>query len=259
MTILADLVTMSNALGDASARCAILGEGNTSARCDQDTFYVKGSGCSLGTMGESDFVHLRFDRILALLDGQPADEAKLKNVYEAAKVDPRQARRPSVETLFHAALLGYPGVNIVAHTHPTAINSLTCTARWKEHLSGRMFPDEAVVLGRDSVFVPYVDPGVILARTIKEGIDAYRTKHGEVPKAVYMQNHGFIALAASTTEARNITAMAVKAAEIRLGALGAGGIACLPTETIDHLLARPDEKYRILALARPGDQTSPKP
>jgi rhamnose utilization protein RhaD (predicted bifunctional aldolase and dehydrogenase) len=254
MSILSDLALMSNALGDPAGDCAILGEGNTSARADEGTFYVKGSGCSLATMVEGDFVHLGFARILSLMDGPPADEARIKVTYEEAKVDAAQRRRPSVETLFHAVLLGYPGVAVVAHTHPTAINSLTCSPRWSEHLKGRMFPDEAVVLGRDSVFVPYVDPGVVLARTIKDGVDAYRARHHEMPKSVYMQNHGFIALAGNSTEARNITAMAVKAARIRLGALAAGGISLLPAAVIDHLLARPDEKYRAKALSGPAPE-----
>jgi rhamnose utilization protein RhaD (predicted bifunctional aldolase and dehydrogenase) len=254
MTTLSDLVAMSNALGAPDAHCAILGEGNTSARQDADTFYVKGSGCSLQSMIDSDFVHLRFDRILTLMDGPPADEARIKSVYEQAKVDPTHTRRPSVETLFHAVLLGYPGVAVVAHTHPTAINALTCSPKWDELLSGRLFPDEAVVLGRDSVFVPYVDPGVVLARTIKSGVDAYRSRYQENPKVVYMQNHGVIALAANITEARNITAMAVKAAQIRLGAVSAGGISRLSAEVIDHLLARPDEKYRAKALSGPAGE-----
>ena len=250
MPILDDLVALSNRLGSDAMECAILGEGNTSARVDADTFYVKGSGCSLGSMGAGDFVHLRFDRILTLMDGGKADEQRLKQVYEDAKVDPRQSRRPSVETLFHALCLGFPGINVVAHTHPTAINSLTCAPNWQQHLDGRLFPDEAVVLGRASVFVPYVDPGVILAKAIHTGIEEYQRRHGELPKSVYMQNHGFIALAANPTEAVNITMMGVKAAKIRLGALTAGGINRLPASVIDHLLARPDEKYRAKLLQK---------
>ncbi len=44
--------------------------------------------------------------------------------------------------------------------------------------------------------------------------------------------------------------MGIKAARIRLGALTAGGINPLPAATIDHLLARPDEKYRQKQLAK---------
>lgn len=248
MPSLADLVAMSNALGAPALDAAILGEGNTSARCDDGSFWVKGSGCTLASMGPGDFVHLRFAEILALM-GQSADENKIKAAYEAAKVDPKQTRRPSVETLFHAVLLGYPGVNVVGHTHPTAVNSLTCNPGWDVVLAGRMFPDEAVVMGRDSVFVPYTDPGVPLASAIKAGVDGYLQRFGEVPKVVYMQNHGLIALGGSPTDVVNITTMAIKAARIRLGALQAGGIRTLPAAVIDHLVARPDEKYRQAALA----------
>jgi rhamnose utilization protein RhaD (predicted bifunctional aldolase and dehydrogenase) len=140
-------------------------------------------------------------------------------------------------------------VNLVAHTHPTAVNALTCNPGWDVALAGRLFPDEAVVMGRDSVFVPYTDPGVPLASAIKTGVDGYIARHGEVPKVVYMQNHGLIALAANPTEALNITRMAIKAARIRIGALQAGGFRALPPSVIDHLVARPDEKYRQAALA----------
>jgi rhamnose utilization protein RhaD (predicted bifunctional aldolase and dehydrogenase) len=250
VSILADLVALSNQLGAADLDAAILGEGNTSAKLDDAAFLVKGSGCSLATMVASDFVQLRTATILGLMGEHAVDEARLKAVYEAAKTDPTQSRRPSVETLFHAVLLQYPGVAFVAHTHPTAINALTCTPQWQAHLAGRLFPDEAVVLGRDSVFVPYIDPGVALAKAIKNGVDDYRQEHGEVPKVVYMQNHGFIALAGSITEAVNITRMGIKAARIRLGALAAGGLNPLPAAVIDHLLARPDEKYRQKQLAK---------
>ena len=36
---------------------------------------------------------------------------------------------------------------------------------------------------------------------------------------------------------------------VRLGALQAGGFTCLDESTIEHLLGRPDEKYRQQVLA----------
>ena len=234
------LVALSRAVGEPALDAAILGEGNTSLRVDDATFLVKASGCQLATLGRDDLVHLRFDKLLPLLDGGAVSEAELSAIYEAAKVDPSHKRRPSVEALFHAMCLQQPGVQCVAHTHPTAINGLTASRGWPEVLQGRMFPDEAVVLGPDSVFVPYVDPGVILARAIRDGITAYRAAHGASPKTVYMQNHGLIALGANQTEAINITAMAIKAARIRATALIAGGINRLDAATVAHLLGRPD-------------------
>ncbi len=249
-----ELQTMSRALGEPALDAVILGEGNTSMRVDADTFLVKGSGSQLATIELSQLVHLRFDRILALLEGPTVDEAGLVATYDAAKVDPTVTRRPSVETLFHAACLQLPGVNVIAHTHPQAVNALTCSVNFPQVLEGRMFPDEAVVLGHAAVFVPYIDPGVELAKAIHRGVQAFFAQHGAAPKTVYMQNHGLIALAKNSTEALNITAMAIKAARIRLGALAAGGIRTLPSSEITHIVNRPDEKYRLAALtdARPG-------
>jgi len=244
----ARLVELSHAVGAPALDAAILGEGNTSVRVDDATFLVKASGCQLATLGRDDLVHLRFDKLLPLLDGGAISEAELSAVYESAKVDPGHKRRPSVEALFHAMCLQQPGVQVVAHTHPTAVNGLTASRGWPEVLSGRMFPDEAVVLGPDSVFVPYVDPGVVLARAIRDGINAYRARHGATPKTIYMQNHGLIALGATQTEAVNITAMAIKAARIRHIALTTGGINRLDEATVAHLLGRPDEQFRMAAL-----------
>ena len=244
------LVELSNAVGNPVLDAAILGEGNTSIRVDDATFLVKASGCQLSTLGRDDLVHLRFATLLPLLDRGPVSEAELSAVYEAAKVDPSHQRRPSVEALFHAMCLQQPGVQCVAHTHPTAINGLTASRGWPEVLQGRMFPDEAVVLGPDSVFVPYVDPGVVLARAIRDGLAAYRARHNATAKTVYMQNHGLIALGTNPTEAVNITAMAIKAARVRSIALAAGGINRLDEATVAHLLGRPDEKYRMAALTK---------
>jgi len=52
---LAALVAMSRALGDPGADCAILGEGNTSARASQETFFVKASGFQLPSIDETGF------------------------------------------------------------------------------------------------------------------------------------------------------------------------------------------------------------
>ena len=40
----------------------------------------------------------------------------------AARLDPADHRRPSVELVFHALL----PERIVIHTHPTTVNALTC-------------------------------------------------------------------------------------------------------------------------------------
>lgn len=241
---LADLVTMSRTVGDPTLDLVILGEGNTSVRADADTFWVKGSGSQLSTIEAKHFVRMRFDRVLAMLDKETYTEAELNAAYEGAKAEQGDPKRPSVETVFHAVCLSIPGVNAVAHSHATAVNMLTVSKGWPQVLQGRLFPDEAVVLGLHSAFVPYIDPGVVLARAIRDAIADFGTQHGGYPRAIYMQNHGVIALGRNATEAVNISMMAAKAARIRLGAIQAGGLNLLPDATAQHIVNRPDEKYR---------------
>ena len=71
----------------------------------------------------------------------------------------------------HAFLLTLPGVEFVGHTHVTRINGLLCSARgWEALQAGRrMFPDEIVVCGVAPCCVPYVDPGIPLARALRAG------------------------------------------------------------------------------------------
>ncbi|MBA3062199.1 MAG: class II aldolase, partial [Atribacteria sp.] len=134
--------------------------------------------------------------------------------------------------------------NFVGHTHPTAVNRLTCSKSFPENLKGRIYPDEIILLGKESVFIPYIDPGVKLAQRAKKEIEIFLNKYGQKPKSIYLQNHGFIALGSTPAEVENITLTANKAAEIRFGALLMGGINTLSEDMVTHISKRPDEKYR---------------
>ena len=242
--ILAQLVTMSNNLGDPALDYVILGEGNTSARADADTFWVKASGTELRITEASGFVRVRFDGVLALLETDDISDDDVKAGLEAAKVDPAATARPSVETVLHAVALQLEGVNFVGHTHPTAINALTCSAAFETAVTGRLFPDEIVICGPALVVVPYTDPGVPLARKVRDLIDQYIDEYQEVPKVILMQNHGLIALGRTAQQVENITAMAVKAARVLLGTYVLGGPHFLTARNVDRIHTRPDELYR---------------
>jgi rhamnose utilization protein RhaD (predicted bifunctional aldolase and dehydrogenase) len=242
--ILSQLVTMSNKLGDPALDYVILGEGNTSARADADTFWVKASGAELHTIDASGFVRVRFDQVLPLLDAHDLSDDDVKAGLEAAKVTPALRVRPSVETVLHALALQLEGVNFVGHTHPTAINAITCSAAFETAVSGCLFPDEIVVCGPASVAVPYTDPGLPLARKVRDLIAQYIDEHHEAPKVILMQNHGLIALGRTARQAEDITAMAVKAARVLLGTYASGGPHFLTPKAVERIHTRPDELYR---------------
>jgi rhamnose utilization protein RhaD (predicted bifunctional aldolase and dehydrogenase) len=250
--ILAQLVAMSNNLGDPTQDYVILGEGNTSARADADTFWVKASGTELRTIDEHGFVRVSFERVMAMLDVPDLTDAQVKQRLSEAKVDPATGShpapgdgiQPSVETALHAICLSLEGVNFVGHTHATAVNSLTCSAAFETAVSGRIFPDEIVMCGPAPVVVPYTDPGVPLARKVHSLIEQHLDEYREVPKVILMQNHGLIALGRTAQQVENITAMAVKAARVLLGTYALGGPHFMTPQAVQRIHTRPDEFYR---------------
>ena len=242
--VLSHLITMSNNLGDPVNDYVILGEGNTSAKIDNETFWVKASGTQLRTIDQTGFVQVRFDRVLALLDASDLDDEGIKAGLAAVKVDPTAKAHPSVETALHALALQLDGINFVGHTHPTAINALTCSAGFETAVSGRLFPDEIVICGPVAVVVPYTDPGMPLARQVRDLLKQHLNKYREVPKVILMQNHGLIALGQTAHQVENITAMAVKTARILLGTYAAGGPRFLTDYDVERIHTRPDELYR---------------
>ena len=252
-TVLQQLVEMSRYLGDPARGYVILGEGNTSARitvcrgltnCDDDAFYVKASGFMLGSIDAGGFVAVSMSKVLAILDDPKADDSAVTQVLKDALVDKNETRRPSVETMFHAALLSCPGCKFVGHTHPTFTNMLLCSVLAEEVSAGRICPDHIVVMGHKSVYVPYVDPGLVLAREIRSRVRQYVEEEGVLPRAVMMEGHGLIAMGDTPKAVTNITDMAEKISRIMVGAYSLGGPRFMPPKDIDRIYTRPDEKYR---------------
>lgn len=237
------LIQMSRALGQPERRYVIIGEGNTSLRADDETFWVKSSGYQLATISEEGFARIQFAPIMHMFDDPPANLTEEREILRSARADGGKAY-PSVETSFHAMLLQDCGVQCIAHTHPIPINRLMCSAHAETFAKRRTCPDEAIVCGPESVFVPYIDPGLPLAIEIRRRVHLYIEKHGEAPKVILLANHGLIALAQSPTEALNITDMAIKGAEILWGALAIGEPVFLSEAEVTHLCKRPDEIYR---------------
>jgi rhamnose utilization protein RhaD (predicted bifunctional aldolase and dehydrogenase) len=241
--ILDQLIEVSHRLGCLEMDCVILGEGNVSARADDQSFWIKTSGAMLPTINRAGFVRVSLERVLALLEGPDLSDQAVKDALSAAKMDP-MAGHPSIETLLHALFLRLEGVDFVAHTHAAAVNMLACSQAFPEAFKGRLFPDEIILCGVAPLLVPYADPGVPLARYIKRLLEEYLDQYGERPKIAILQNHGLIALGASAQQVEDETAMAIKVARILLGTYAAGGPRFLSPQDIARIHTRPDEQYR---------------
>jgi len=242
--VLHQLTGLSNQLGESALDYVILGEGNTSARIDDESFWVKASGTRLSTMGEGDFVRMSFAPLRELVGSMGLDDESIKAGLLSARVDAGVTQHPSVETMLHALCLDLPGVDYVGHSHPTAINAVTCSTAFPQAFERRLFPDEIVVCGPAPLLIPYVDPGLPLARCIRDGLAMHQKEHGEAPRLILMQNHGMVALGKSPRQVLDITAMAVKAARVLLGAHAMGGPKYMRDSDADRIHVRPDEAYR---------------
>lgn len=242
--VLQRLVAMSRRLADPALDCVILAEGNTSARIDGESFWVKASGFKMAGIGPDGFVAMRTAPLLALLDEGQLSDDEVKAHLAAARLDPKATLRPSVEAVLHAIALTVGGAQYVGHTHPTSVNAILCSRRAEEAYAGRLFPDEIVICGPAPVYVPYTDPGLPLAREVYQRIRRYIEAYGETPKVILMQNHGLVALGRDPDEVEAITAMAIKTARVLLGTFAAGGPHHLSQEAVSRIHTRPDELYR---------------
>lgn len=242
---LAALVKLSHDLGREDRGLAILGEGNTSVRSSDDTFLVKASGTSLGTISENQFVTCRFSSLMPLLSAGDMSDADVEHELMASRIDPSQPK-PSVEALFHAYLLSLPKIEVVGHTHPIHVNALLSAGdEWCEKFAfERRFPDEIVCCGSKSVLVPYTDPGVSLARVIARETERFIEAENRPPRLILIQNHGLIACGPSTGSVLAATLMAEKAARILIGAASVGTPVPLTSAQVRRIDSRPDEHYR---------------
>jgi rhamnose utilization protein RhaD (predicted bifunctional aldolase and dehydrogenase) len=246
-TILQDLLALSRELGREDRGLAMLGEGNTSARINPETFLVKASGTCLGTLAEGDLVACRASALLPMLEKDSLSDRQVDDALLAARVD-TTAKKPSVEAVFHAWLLSLPDVNFVGHTHATTVNQILCSPRARDFSQHRMFPDEIVCCGSASVFVPYTDPGLKLAQAIRRETDAFIQKQQRRPRVILMQNHGIITLGATWQSVLSAMLMAEKSAKVFVGAAALGGPVFFSAENIARIDSRPDEAYRQRAL-----------
>src|SRR3990172_8654714 len=160
----------------------LAGGGNTSCKID-DVLCVKGSGTALATMTRDGFVKMDRKKLSELasatLDDDPETrEAQYKELITIARCEPEKGQHPSVEVLLHHLVPG----GYVVHSHATIANTLTC------HTGGQALAEE--IFGDDVVWVPYVDPGFILAQTLKRALEDYRARTApELPKGDLMAKH----------------------------------------------------------------------
>jgi len=204
---LKELVELSRFYGKRK-EFVIAGGGNTSFK-DEAHLFIKASGTSLAEITEEGMVKMRRDRLDAIWSRRyDRDPARREAQALADLMDARvegETKRPSVETLLHELLRHA----YVVHTHPALVNGLTC-ARRGEKIAAELFPERMI-------WIPVVNPGYILARTVKQAIEQRLTR-GDYPNILFLQNHGVFVAADSPEEIRAIYGRIMANLESRLTA-----------------------------------------
>lgn len=238
-----DLIHLAHEIGRPERKLAILGEGNVSLRISEKEFLVKASGSCLATLAQTDLTRCKTETVLKVLDRKSVTDGESELALLESRVVPGE-RKPSVETVFHAWLLTLKTINFVGHCHPTFCNQALCSPRARDFAERRLFPDEVVCCGPTSVFIPYCDPGVPLAREIRDRTNHFIQQTGQIPKLIVLQNHGIIAIGSTAESVLACILMAEKAAEIFVGAAALGGPIFMQAKDVERISSRPDEAYR---------------
>ena len=174
-----ELIRLSNEYG-SNERFVVKGGGNTSLK-DDNVMYVKASGHALSTIDESGFVKMDLTQLAAMWDkkyplGSDEREKEVLQDLMDARLD-GETMRPSVEALLHSFI----PFRFIVHLHPAIVNGLTCSVIGKKGMKQ---------LFSDALWIDIVNPGFILAKTVREEMAQYAKEYDKAPSIIFLQNHG---------------------------------------------------------------------
>ena len=235
--LLSDLVALSRRFGE-DPEFARGGGGNSSVKAD-GILYIKPSGTSLAALTTESVIALDVEPLMDLLNSAPTrlvaggtDEVMV--VALSARVGLRDDRRPSVECLFHSLL----PERFVLHTHPTTVNAITCAKRGAE-ITEALF-------GASVLWIPYTDPGLPLARAIRDARRSHEERTGTAtPRTLFLQNHGLVVAGDSSAEIEETSARLIRVIQAHLA-----GLPPVSWGDVDRL--EPDEARAALKVVGPA-------
>ncbi|MBN1816921.1 MAG: SDR family oxidoreductase [Sedimentisphaerales bacterium] len=212
---LAELIRISNNTGKDPALVQG-GGGNTSVKtADGKYMFIKASGTALKDMdGKRGWRRMRLDAVLdvirdeaiAGLDARRRETEVMNRLLLACDDDMDDNARPSVEAHLHAFL-----DTAVIHLHPNVVGAYV-NAKNGKILLERLFRQEK----KPPLWVPYTDPGFMLARTISKRVQAYQVEHGCKPAILFLEKHGLFVTAPTSNAALRLVRKVIKTCSNRL-------------------------------------------
>ncbi len=228
---LADLIRISNTTGKDPA-LVLGGGGNTSVKTEDGKYmYIKASGTALKDMSEQrGWRRLRIEPVLAIIQDKSLSKldpiARENNVVsrllEACDDGLAHGARPSVESHLHALLKTY-----VIHLHPLVVSAYVNAKNGEKELA-KLFAGEKL----PPLWVPYADPGYMLAKKIATLVEGYVQTHGSKPAILFLEKHGVFVTADSANAALKLVGKVIDLCKSRIKTTRAAKVKTPPADEI---------------------------
>jgi rhamnose utilization protein RhaD (predicted bifunctional aldolase and dehydrogenase) len=211
------------------------GGGNTSVKtADGKYMYIKASGTSLKDMSEKEgWRRIRLDSVLSIIEDKSIAELEtqtreievVNRLLLACDDEVSGSARPSVEAHLH----GFLG-KCVIHLHPSAVGAYVNARNGKAELE-RLFKGESLPL----LWVPYTDPGFMLAKKISELVDNYQKQFGKKSEILFLAKHGLFISAGSPDAALRLVRNVIDRCNSKLRQPKAGKIKSVDQDKINDV------------------------
>jgi len=147
------------------------------------TFLVKASGAQLGRATDTSFVRMETAAVMDAINDpnlDAYDNAGLDHRMRNATGDPK-GPKPSIEAMLHALAIRMCGALWVGIPTRAPSTRLLCSDRATDLVAGHLFPDQVVMCGRHALLVPYAEPGLPLARAVRDRLRGHLDRFGAPP------------------------------------------------------------------------------
>ena len=239
---LAELIKISNETG-GDPTLVQGGGGNTSVKtADGKYMYIKASGTALKDMNrKKGWRRMRLEPVLAILkdkslpklDASTREPRVVNMLLDACDDNIKTIARPSVEAHLHACLN-----TCVIHLHPSAAGAFVNAKNGKVKLA-RLFKDETL----PPLWVPYTDPGFLLANKIARLVDSYQNKFGKKPSILFLEKHGLFITSKTATSALRLVRSVMKRCNSKLKQPSPGSAKAVEQEKISNFKLCIEQAY----------------
>ena len=212
---LAELIKISNISGSDPALVQG-GGGNTSVKTnDGRGMYIKASGTALKDMTEKkgwrrvNLAQVRAvieNKTLKKLPAQKREVEVVNRLLEACDDNVEDGSRPSVEAHLHAFL-----EKCVIHLHPSAVGAYVNVKNGKAKIE-KLFAEDKY----PPLWVPYTDPGFMLAASIAKLVQGYKEQFGKAPSILFLEKHGLFVTAKTPGFALGLVRKVIKKCSAKL-------------------------------------------